>query len=74
MNKREMLREQLEEDVLRAKSNYQAWEESYKHYLSMGNDASLGLLSYYKTEAEVAYEVWQYKLKNFNRKFKALES
>lgn len=69
MNQRDMLYEQLEYDVLKAEKNYKAWEESFQYFLSLGDKASLGLRCYYRIETDVAYEVWQYKLKNFNDKF-----
>lgn len=68
MNKRELFRMYLEEDLAKAEENYKRWQESYEYYLQLKTKVSRELLTYYKRESEVAYELYLYKLKCFNSK------
>jgi hypothetical protein len=74
MNKRELFKMYLEEDLSKAEENYKRWQESYEYYLQLQTKVSRELLTYYKRETEVAYELYQYKLKCYNSKIrKSLE-
>lgn len=68
LNQRDMFKEQLTEDLNLSEEKFKRWEEAYKFYLNL-ESSSKGLLSYYKKEVDVAYAVWQYKLRNYNKKF-----
>ena len=68
MNKRDLFTMYLAEDLQRAEDNYKRWQESYDYLLLFPNKSSIGLLTYYKRETEVAYELWQFKLKCFSKK------
>ena len=71
MNKRDLFKMYLSEDLQRAEDNYKRWQESYSFYLSTDKKVSQMLLTYYKRETEVAYELWQYKLKCYNRQLQS---
>lgn len=68
MNKRDLFEMYLSEDLQRAEDNYKRWQESYDYLLQLPSKTSRELLTYYKRETEVAYELWQFKLKCFSRK------
>ena len=59
----------LSEDVQRAEDNYRRWQEGYARCL-MSDKASVELRTYYKRECEVAFEIWHYKVKCYNNKFR----
>lgn len=69
MNKRELFEMYLSEDLQRAEDNYNKWAKAYEFYLN-SEKASKELRTYYKREAEVAFALWQYKLKCFSKQFK----
>ena len=69
MNKSEMFRMYLSEDLLKAEENYKRWLESYEFFIN-SEKASKELRTYYRRETEVAYALWQYKLKCYNKQFK----
>lgn len=70
MNKRELFSMYLSEDLRVTENNYKKWEESYKYYLQLQTKTSKELITYYKRETEVAYELWQYKLKCYSKVLK----
>lgn len=69
MNKSEMFKMYLSDDLMQAEDRYKRWLESYRFYL-ISDKASPELRTYYKRETEVAYQIWQYKLKCYNKQFK----
>jgi hypothetical protein len=69
MNKSEMFRMYLSEDLMKAEDNYKKWFQSYELYLN-SEKASKELRTYYRRETEVAYALWQYKLRCYNKQFK----
>lgn len=73
MNKRDLFKMYLLEDLQRAEDNYKKWQENYDYLLQVPSKKSKELLTYYKRETEVAYELWQFKLKCFNKIQKSLE-
>ena len=69
MNKRDLFKMYLSEDVQRAEDNYRRWQEGYARCLT-SDKASVELRTYYKRECEVAFEIWHYKVKCYNNKFR----
>ena len=68
INKRDLFEMYLAEELQKAEDNYKKWQESYDYYLLFPSKASSQLITYYKRETEVAYELWQFKLKCFSKK------
>ena len=68
MNKRDLFKMYLSEDLQKAEDNYKRWQESYDYLLQLPSKTSKELLTYYKRETEVAYELWQFKVKCFSKK------
>ena len=72
MNKRELFKMYLTEDLSRAEENYKRWQESYEYYLQLPpKTVSRELIVYYRREAEVALALWQYKSKCYQRQLKS---
>ena len=69
VNKRQMFEMYLSEDLQRAEDNYNKWAQAYEFYMN-SEKASKELRTYYKREAEVAYALWQFKLKCYNKQLK----
>jgi hypothetical protein len=70
MNKRELFVMYLSEDLKRAEDNYNNWKDSYEYYLQLQTKVSRELITYYRRESEVAYELWQYKVKCYSKVLK----
>lgn len=69
VNKSEMFKMYLSEDLMKAEDNYKNWFQAYEFYLN-SEKASKELRTYYKRETEVAFAIWQYKLRCYNKQFK----
>lgn len=69
MNKRDLFKMYLLEDLKTSESNYKRWLEGYSRCLA-SDKSSKELCTYYKRETEVAYELWMFKLKCYNNKFR----
>ena len=69
MNKRDLFQMYLTEDVTKAEENYKRWREGYNQAMTSAK-ASQMLLAYYRRETVVAYEIWQYKVQCYNKKFR----
>ena len=67
MNKRDLFVMYLSEELKRAEDNYNNWKDSYEYYLQLQSKVSRGLIVYYRQETEVAYELWQYKVKCYSK-------
>ena len=69
INKREMFRHYLLEECQSAEDKYHDWLVASEK-ISVENGCSSELVTYYRKETEVAYLLWQYKIKCYNKQFK----
>lgn len=66
VNKEELFRMYLTEDLKKDEENSKKWQECYEYYLQLPRTTSKELITYYKTKAEVALKVFEYKQKCYN--------
>ena len=70
VTKRELFLMYLLEDVQAAEDRYKSWLEACNYYLSVEDKCSKELITYYRKETDVAFAIWQYKLKCYNKQTK----